>query len=130
MLQESMNNYFITAAVAVAVIAILINLFYLFETSREINIIEYQFLANYVNIPFVFSLSMLIILWVTTYNLDVLLFRCFWGITIGWLVTTVVALIVSVFAKVSVEYKQSARRIIKSSVLKVIIMVTAMWIIY
>lgn len=130
MLQESLNNYFIIATVVVGAISILINWFYMIETAKGIYITEYDVLQIYVNLPFIFSLVMFVILWVTTYDLDTILLMCFQGLTLGWFITIISSLIISAVAKTSVDNKRDIRKVILSCMIKVVVMVGVLWLIY
>ena len=130
MLQASLNNYFIIAAVVMGAISILINWFYMIETVRGIYITEFSVVKKYVLLPFIFSLVMLSVLWVTTYELDALLLRCFWGLTIGWFVTIIAAFVIPGVAKTHLENRKNVRKIIFPCILKVIIMMAVLWLMY
>lgn len=130
MLQESLNNFFLITTVAVGAIPILINWVYIIETVRGIFITEFPVLKKYVNLPFAFSLVMMIMLWVTTYEMDALLLKCFWGLTLGWFGTIIAAFIIPGLAKTNLGIKKNVRIIITPCILKVIIMVIALWLIY
>jgi hypothetical protein len=130
MLKESFNNYFIIAAIAVGIIAILINWFYVIETAKGIYITEYDVLKKYVNLLFGFSLLMLVILWFTTVDLDAVLLNCFRGLTAGWIVTIIASLIISGIAKTEVDYKKTIWKVMLPCVVKVVILVAVLWLIY
>lgn len=130
MLQESLNNYFVIAALSVGIIAIIISWFYMIESAKGIYITEYEVLKKYVNLPFVFSLIMLVVLWVTTVNMDKQLLNCFKGITMGWFVTIIASLFISGVAKTGVENKKNIRKIILPCIIKIVILVTVLWLIY
>lgn len=130
MLQESLNKYFIISAIAVGVISILINWFYIIETSKGIYITEFYILKKYVNLSFVFSMAMLIILWVTTDELESLLLKCFWGLTIGWILTIMGTLVVPEIMKGGIEDKKNIRKILWPCIVKVVIIVAVLWLIY
>jgi hypothetical protein len=130
MLQESLNKYFIISAIAVGVISILINWFYIIETSKGIYITEFYILKKYVNLSFDFSMAMLIILWVTTDELESLLLKCFWGLTIGWILTIMGTLVVPEIMKGGIEDKKNIRKILWPCIVKVVIIVAVLWLIY
>lgn len=130
MLQESLDNYFIIAAITVGMIAILINWFYMVETAKGVYITEYDVLKKYVNLPYVFSVIMLVILWVTSVDVDSLLLNCFMALTTGWFVTIIASLIISGVAKTAVNNKKNIRKIIMPCMIKAVIMVAILWLIY
>lgn len=130
MLQESLDNYFILAAIVVGLISIILNWFYMIESARGVYITEYEVLKKYANLPFVFSLVMLVVLWVTTIDMNVKLLNCFKGLSLGWVITVIASLIISGVARTSVENKKSIRRIVPPCIFKIVIMVAILWLIY
>ena len=54
MLQESLNNYFIIASIAVGAFSILLIWIYLWETAHGIYIIDFITYKKYINCPFAF----------------------------------------------------------------------------
>lgn len=130
MLQVGLNNFFIMASVAVGLFAILLIWVYIWETSLGLNITSFQMYKKYVNCPFTFALIMLVILWITTKDLDSKLMICFWILTVGWIITAVGTLILSALVKISVEDKRAMRQAILPCIFKVIIMVVALWLVY
>ena len=130
MLQESLNNYFIIASIAVGAFSILLIWIYLWETAHGIYIIDFITYKKYINCPFAFSTIMLVILWLTTEKLDDKLIKCFWGLSGAWGITAVVTLIISTLITSKVENKKSIRVAILPCITKVIIMVTVLWLVY
>lgn len=130
MLQANLNNYFIIASTAVGLFAILLIWVYIWETVRGFKITSFQTYKKYVNTPFAFALIMLVILWITTQDLDSKLMSCFWILTVGWIITAVATLIISAVVKISAEDKDAMRQAILPCIFKVIIMVVALWLVY
>ncbi len=130
MLQTNLNNYFILSSTAVGLIAIFLIWIYLWETFRGLKITEFNIYKKYVNCPYRFSLAMLVILWITTQGLDSQLMSCFWILTVGWFLTAIGALIISVVVKRTEEDKREMRKAILPCINKVIIMVVVLWLVY
>ena len=130
MLQANLNNYFIIASTAVGLFAILLIWVYIWETVRGFKITSFQTYKKYVNTPFAFALIMLVILWITTQDMDSKLMSCFWILTVGWIITAVATLIISAVVKISAEDKGAMRQAILPCIFKVIIMVVALWLVY
>ncbi len=130
MLRESLDNYFVIAAVAVGMIPILIDWFYMIETAKGICITDYSVLKRYNNMPFFFSLVILVVLWVTSADLEPLLLNCFKALTIGWLITIVGCLAISAIAGTEEDEKMYIRSLIMPCIKKVVIMVAVLWLIH
>lgn len=130
MLQESLDNYFIIASAVVGAIPILFNWFYMIESSKGIYITEYNVLKKYVNLSFVFSMVMLVVLWVTTKDFDIQLLNCFKGLSIGWVITVLASLIISGIVKTTVENKRNIRKIVFPCIVKAVAIVVILWLIH
>lgn len=93
-------------------------------------ITEFLVYKKYVNCPFAFALAMLVILWITTQNLETRILICFCVLTVGWIITTIGALIFSAVVNSSVENKREMRKAILPCISKAIIMVIVLWLVY
>lgn len=77
-----------------------------------------------------FSVIILVILWLTTEEMDDKLLKCFWGLSGGWTITFFVSLMVSMVIKGRMEDKKSMREAILPCISKLIILVIVLWLVF
>lgn len=130
MLRESLNDYFIIAAVVLGIFSILLVWIYLLEAGRGIYITDIVTYKKYINLTYAFSVIILVILWLTTEEMDDKLLKCFWGLSSGWTITFFVSLMVSMVIKGRMEDKKSMREAILPCISKLIILVIVLWLVF
>ena len=130
MIIENLYNYLFVGAVATGIFAIMMVWEFLYEVFKGVYILETDVMKKYVNRIYIFSLALLSLQWITSFDIHNKLIVGFKIILFGWIATTSAVLLTSVFIKDTLKNKQTIKSMTMPCVMKVVCMVIVFWLIY
>lgn len=129
MLAERIDTIFSLIALGVGLVSIVMTWVYMAECTRNIQVIDLKTVRKFFSQPYYYSVIMLAILWITT-DLGEILIPYFLIQIYGWMVTGVLALILSFIRTITIENRRSIRMILLMSVGKIVLLAFVLWMIY
>ena len=130
MLSDTINNFLVFSNIVVGCFAFMVLWFYIIRTVKGTALLKEITARRYANVNFVFSLIMLVVIWVTTIGKDFALMCTFIIFMMGWIITVIGAFVISSVAKIPDESKKSILRIGLRSMVRVGILGVVIWLIY
>ena len=86
MLSDKINNFLIFSNIVVGCFAFMVLWFHIVRTVKGNALMKDKTVRGYANVNFIFSLIMLVVIWVTTVGKDFALMMTFVIFMIGWIV--------------------------------------------
>lgn len=129
MLAERIDYIFSLIALGVGLVSIVMTWVYMAECAKNIQVIDLKTVRKFFNQPYYYSVIMLAILWITT-DLAEMLVPYFLIQIWGWVVTGILALVLSFLRNISIDNRRSIRMILLMSVGKIVLMAFVLWMIY
>ena len=130
MLSDKINNFLIFSNIVVGCFAFMVLWFHIVRTVKGNALMKDRTVRGYANVNFIFSLIMLVVIWVTTVGKDFALMMTFVIFMIGWIVTVIGAFVISSVAKIPDESKKNILKIGLRSMVRVGILGVVIWLIY
>ena len=130
MVIENLYNYLFIGAIAMGIVAMLMVWVFLYEAFKGTYILETDVMKRYVNRIYIFSLAVLSMQWITSFDIHNMLAVGFKIVLFGWVVTTIAVLGISVLSKNTLENKRIMRSMTIPCVMKVVCTMIVFWLIY
>lgn len=130
MLQENFNVCMAIASLIVGIIAAALMWAYMYEIIIGSVLIDLSVYKKYVRAPFLFSVIMMAVLWLTTSGIEGLLFNSFVILFIAWTITIIVGFIFSLYKKLQLDRRKYLRTAMQPCIIRLIVIAIVLWLIY
>lgn len=130
MLTENINMIFAVIAAVIGAFSVFLMWIYNVEAARGIEVMEYGSYKHYINITYLFFVLILAFQWLTCDNIDTVISWMFLIAAAAWLLSAIMALMLSFALPIDNSRKSKMRSTVMSCILKAMLSALLLWLSY